>query len=190
MIFKNKRNFSLIQDVIVIGGGPGGYVAAIKASQLGLKSICIEGRGTLGGTCLNVGCIPSKSLLHNSHMYHMAKSDFAGRGIKLSGVELDLSTMLQQKDKAVTQLTGGIEMLFKKNKVDYVVGHGTLSGPTSLKVALNAGGEQSITAKNIMLATGSEVMSLPGMELDEKTIVSSTGALKLEKVPERLCVIG
>jgi len=177
-------------DLCVIGGGPGGYVASIKAAQLGLKTVCVERRGKLGGTCLNVGCIPSKSLLHNSHMYHMAQHDFAARGIKVDSVKLDLDTMMKAKDNSVTTLTKGIEMLFKKNKVDYVVGHGTLTSPNNVKVGLNAGGEQMINAKNIMLATGSDVVSLPGIELDEKQIVSSTGALKLEKVPERLTVIG
>jgi len=177
-------------DLAVIGGGPGGYVAAIKAAQLGLKTVCIERRGTLGGTCLNVGCIPSKSLLHNSHLYHLAHEDFANRGIKVEGLSLDLPKMMECKDKSVSTLTKGIEMLFKANKVDYVVGHGTLSGPNAVTVKLNAGGEQTIETKNIMLATGSEVMSIPGIELDEKTIVSSTGALKLEKVPEKLTVIG
>mmetsp|Transcript_6330 Transcript_6330/g.14000 ORF Transcript_6330/g.14000 Transcript_6330/m.14000 type:complete len:447 (-) Transcript_6330:232-1572(-) len=157
---------------------------------MGLKTVCVERRGKLGGTCLNVGCIPSKSLLHNSHLYHEAKHDFAARGIKVDKVELDLGVMMGAKEKAVTQLTGGIEMLFKKNKVTYVKGHGTLTGPNSVKVGLLDGGEQEIATKNIMLATGSEVMSLPGIELDEKQIVSSTGALSLEKVPEKLTVIG
>jgi dihydrolipoamide dehydrogenase len=177
-------------DLCVIGGGPGGYVGSIKAAQLGLKVVCVERRGTLGGTCLNVGCIPSKSLLHNSHQYHAAQHEFAKRGIKVSNVELDLPTMMEAKEKSVGQLTKGIEMLFKANKVDYVVGHGTLKGPNSVGVALNAGGEQTIEAKNIMLATGSDVVSLPGIELDEKQIISSTGALTLEKVPKKLIVIG
>jgi len=177
-------------DLCVVGGGPGGYVGAIKAAQLGLKVVCVERRGKLGGTCLNVGCIPSKSLLHNSHLYHMAEHDFEKRGIKMTGVELDLSVMMSNKEKAVDQLTKGIEMLFKMNKVDYVKGHGTLTSGTTLDVALNDGGSQTIEAKNIMLATGSEVMSLPNIELDEKTIVSSTGALSLDKVPKKLTVIG
>mmetsp|Transcript_74202 Transcript_74202/g.119749 ORF Transcript_74202/g.119749 Transcript_74202/m.119749 type:complete len:493 (-) Transcript_74202:95-1573(-) len=177
-------------DLCVIGGGPGGYVAAIKAAQLGLKVVCVERRGKLGGTCLNVGCIPSKSLLHNSHLYHMAQHDFAARGIKVENVSLDLDVMMACKEKAIATLTKGIEMLFKANKVDYVKGHGTLGGPNTVKVALMDGGDQTIESKNIMLATGSEVMSLPNIELDEKTIVSSTGALKLEKVPDRLTVIG
>lgn len=179
-------------DLCVIGGGPGGYVAAIKAAQMGLKTVCVERRGSLGGTCLNVGCIPSKSLLHNSHMYHQAHDpkEMASRGIEVSGVKLNLDKMMECKDTAVKQLTGGIEMLFKKNKVDYVKGHGTLTGTTSVKVDLLEGGEQAISAKNIMLATGSDVISLPGVELDEEVIVSSTGALKLSKVPKKLTVIG
>jgi len=190
--FSGRRlmSSSAAYDLCVIGGGPGGYVAAIKAAQLGLKTVCVERRGTLGGTCLNVGCIPSKSLLHNSHMYHAAQHDFKQRGIKYDAIELDLDVMLKQKEKSVDQLTKGIEMLFKANKVDYVKGHGTLTSPTGVKVSLLAGGEQAIEAKNIMLATGSDVVSLPGIELDEKTIVSSTGALSLEKVPRKLCVIG
>lgn len=192
LVFAQQRLFCAATDydLCVIGGGPGGYVGSIKAAQLGLKTVCVERRGTLGGTCLNVGCIPSKSLLHNSHLYHMAKSDFAKRGIKVNNVELDLPAMLGAKTQAVSQLTKGIEFLFKKNKVDYVQGHGTLTGPNSVKVGLNTGGEQTIKAKNIMLATGSDVVSLPGIELDEKQIVSSTGALSLEKVPEKLVVIG
>jgi len=177
-------------DLCVIGGGPGGYVASIKAAQLGLKTVCIERRGKLGGTCLNVGCIPSKSLLHNSHLYHMAQHDFKNRGINISGLEMDLGVMMKQKEKSVDQLTKGIEMLFKMNKVDYVKGHGTLSGPNNVNVALMDGGEQAIQAKNIMLATGSDVVSLPGIDLDEEVIVSSTGALKLNKVPKKLTVIG
>jgi len=137
-----------------------------------------------------VGCIPSKSLLHNSHLYHVAQHDLKGRGINVSGVELDLGVMMKQKEKSVDQLTKGIEMLFKANKVDYVKGHGTITGPNGVKVALLDGGEQSIEAKNIMLATGSDVVSLPGLDLDEKEIVSSTGALSLDKVPEKLTVIG
>lgn len=165
-------------------------MAAIKAAQLGLKTVCVERRGKLGGTCLNVGCIPSKSLLNNSHLYHMAQHDFKSRGINVEGMSLDLPTMMKAKTDAVSKLTGGIEMLFKKNKVTYKVGHGTLAGPNSVNVALNAGGAETITAKNIMLATGSDVVSLPGIELDEKEIVSSTGALTLDKVPEKMTVIG
>jgi len=178
-------------DLCVIGGGPGGYVAAIKAAQMGLKTVCVERRGALGGTCLNVGCIPSKSMLNNSHYYHMAQHELADRGINCGGVTLDLEKMQGQKEKAVKTLTGGIAMLFKKNKVDYVVGHGSLKGANEVSVALNAGGEQVINAKNIMLATGSDVISkTPFVELDEKVVVSSTGALELKEVPKKLVVIG
>jgi dihydrolipoamide dehydrogenase len=178
-------------DVVVIGGGPGGYVAAIKAAQLGMKTACIERRGALGGTCLNVGCIPSKSLLNNSHYYHMAQHDFKNRGIKAT-VELDLEGMLKAKDKAVNTLTKGVEGLFAKNKVEYIKGHGTLTGPNDVKCALLDGSTRQIKAKRIILATGSEVMAFPGgkIPIDEKTIVSSTGALTLQSVPKRMVVIG
>eukprot|EP00049_Salpingoeca_infusionum_P017133 m.351846 g.351846 ORF g.351846 m.351846 type:complete len:523 (-) comp16375_c0_seq1:147-1715(-) len=179
-------------DLAVIGGGPGGYVGAIKAAQLGLKTVCVEMRGTLGGTCLNVGCIPSKSLLNNSHHYHMAKHDFASRGINVSDVSFDLEKMMEAKTKTVGQLTDGVEYLFKKNGVDYVKGRGKLTGPNSVSCELNEGGEQTIQAKRIMIAAGSEVAPFPGgaIQIDEKKIVSSTGALALDKVPEKLTVIG
>ena len=133
------------------------YVASIKAAQMGLKTVCIEKRGTLGGTCLNVGCIPSKALLNNSYLYHQAKSDFASRGINVENVSLDLKKMMDAKDTSVGQLTGGIEMLLKKNKVDYVKGHGKLESTTAISVDLTEGGQKNLSAKNIMLATGSEV---------------------------------
>ncbi|RKO99096.1 hypothetical protein CXG81DRAFT_20788 [Caulochytrium protostelioides] len=177
-------------DVVVVGGGPGGYVAAIKASQLGLKTACIEGRGKLGGTCLNVGCIPSKSLLHNSHLFHEAKHSFAKRGIETGEVKVNLAQMMAQKDASVTSLTGGIEMLFKKNKTTYIKGWGKLTSPNSISVASENGETQTVTAKNIILATGSEVANFTGVTVDEKQIVSSTGALTLEKIPEKLLVIG
>ncbi|EPQ30804.1 uncharacterized protein PFL1_01705 [Pseudozyma flocculosa PF-1] len=177
-------------DVLVIGGGPGGYVAAIKAAQLGLKTACIEKRGTLGGTCLNVGCIPSKAMLNNSHLYHQAQHDFKSRGIEIKDMSLNLDTMLKAKSGAVGALTKGIEGLFKKNKVDYIKGTGSFASPTSVKVALNDGGETQVEAKNIIIATGSEVTPFPGIEIDEKQIVSSTGALDLQKVPEKMIVIG
>jgi len=135
------------QDVVVVGGGPGGYVAAIKAAQLGMKTTCVEGRGTLGGTCLNVGCIPSKSLLNNSHLYHEAKTEFAKRGIKCESVELDLPTMLGAKSKAVEGLTKGIEGLFKKNKVSYVQGWGKVTGSNEVTATLADGSQQKISAK-------------------------------------------
>mmetsp|Transcript_15902 Transcript_15902/g.19114 ORF Transcript_15902/g.19114 Transcript_15902/m.19114 type:complete len:506 (+) Transcript_15902:115-1632(+) len=192
-LWSTSRGFSAAADeydLAVIGGGPGGYVGAIKAAQLGMKTICVEKRGTLGGTCLNVGCIPSKALLNNSHLYHMAKKDFESRGIMVEGLKLDLDKMMAQKSNNVSALTQGIEGLFKKNKVDYAKGYGKLTAPNTVEVDLSDGGKQTITAKNIMLATGSEVMPFPGIDLDEKTIVSSTGALSLEKVPEKMIVIG
>jgi len=179
-------------DLAVIGGGPGGYVGAIKAAQMGLNVVCIEKRGTLGGTCLNVGCIPSKALLHASALYHEAKHTFEARGIKgAEGLSMDFDKMMANKNTAVNSLTGGIEGLFKRNKVDYVKGHAKLTGPNSCSVALLDGGEQTITAKNIMLATGSEIIEkLPFVAVDEEQIVSSTGALTLKQVPEKMVVIG
>lgn len=179
-------------DVVVIGAGPGGYVAAIKAAQLGMKTVCVEKNPTLGGTCLNVGCIPSKSLLNNSHYYHMAHSgDLANRGVIVGDVKLDLDKLLEQKDSVVKALTGGIAGLFKKNKVEWVKGHGKITGKNEVS-ALGADGsvETKINAKNILIATGSEVTPFGGIEIDEKTIVSSTGALSLNPVPKRMIVIG
>lgn len=150
----------------------------------------MEKEATLGGTCLNVGCIPSKALLNNSHYYHMAHSgDLAKRGIKVSGVELDLETLMGEKSKAVKGLTGGIAMLFKKNKIDVVRGHGTITGANEVSVQTENGTE-TIKTKNILIATGSEVTPFPGIEIDEEVIVSSTGALKLQKVPKNMLVIG
>ncbi|XP_073046310.1 leghemoglobin reductase-like [Primulina eburnea] len=177
-------------DVVVIGGGPGGYVAAIKAAQLGFKTTCIEKRGALGGTCLNVGCIPSKALLHSSHMYHEAKHSFANHGVKISSVEVDVPAMMAQKDKAVSNLTKGIEGLFKKNKVNYVKGYGKFLSPSEVSVDTLDGGNTVVKGKNIIVATGSDVKSLPGITIDEERIVSSTGALALKEIPKRLVVIG
>ncbi|KAM6567884.1 dihydrolipoyl dehydrogenase, mitochondrial [Cannabis sativa] len=177
-------------DVVVIGGGPGGYVAAIKAAQLGLKTTCIEKRGTLGGTCLNVGCIPSKALLHSSHMYHEAKHSFSNHGVKFASVEVDLPAMMGQKDKAVSNLTRGIEGLFKKNKVTYVKGYGKFISPSEVSVDTIDGGNTIVKGKNIIVATGSDVKSLPGITIDEERIVSSTGALALKEIPKKLVVIG
>jgi dihydrolipoamide dehydrogenase len=179
--------------VVVVGGGPGGYVAAIKAAQLGLKTACIEGRGTLGGTCLNVGCIPSKALLHSTHLYEEAVKDFPKHGINIEGkVTVDLKKLMANKSKTVSGLTGGIEFLFKKNKVDYIKGFGKLSSPTSVSVSLTAGGDQVVEAKNIILAVGSEVTPLPTCPVDNavKKVVDSTGALELEKIPAKMAVIG
>jgi dihydrolipoamide dehydrogenase len=171
-------------DLIVIGGGPGGYVAAIRAAQLGMQVACVEMRGALGGTCLNVGCIPSKALLNSSEKYEDARLHFADHGIKAK-VELDLTTMQERKSKVVLDLTKGIEGLFKKNKVTYIVGKGVITGANEVTV-----GKDVHKTKRILIATGSEVTPLPGVTVDEKTIVSSTGALMLEAVPEHLVVIG
>ncbi len=177
-------------DVVVIGGGPGGYVCAIRAAQLGNKTACIESRGALGGTCLNVGCIPSKSLLHASEMYSKAQHEFKEIGINTGSLSLDLEKMMDHKSKSVEGLTKGIEFLFKKNKVTYLKGHGSFDDKNTISVKDSSGSNKQIKAKNIVIATGSSVMSLPNIEIDEKIIVSSTGALSLKKVPKKLIVIG
>eukprot|EP00930_Biecheleria_cincta_P048971 TRINITY_DN3420_c0_g1_i3.p1 TRINITY_DN3420_c0_g1~~TRINITY_DN3420_c0_g1_i3.p1 ORF type:complete len:497 (+),score=138.05 TRINITY_DN3420_c0_g1_i3:58-1548(+) len=179
-------------DLCVIGGGPGGYTGAIKAAQLGLKTICVDKRGVPGGTCLNVGCIPSKAMLQASALYHEAKHTFEQRGITgAGGLGADFGKMMANKDSAVKKLTGGIEGLFKRDKVAYSKGWGKITGPNTVTVALNDGGEEVINAKNIMIATGSEIIEkLPFVTVDEEQIVSSTGALELKKVPEKLVVIG
>ena len=178
-------------DVVVIGGGPGGYVAAIRAAQLGLSTACVEKRATLGGTCLNVGCIPSKELLHSTHLFEQARDGFAGRGIRVpGGVEVDLAAMMAGKDKVVRDLTRGIGFLLRKNKVEHVAGVGRLAGPGRVEVVSDDGESRMLEARNIVIATGSEPAGLPGIEIDEKRILSSTGALALEAVPERLAVIG
>ncbi|MBN8808638.1 MAG: dihydrolipoyl dehydrogenase [Sphingomonas sp.] len=172
-------------DVLVIGAGPGGYVAAIRAAQLGLKTACAESRATLGGTCLNVGCIPSKAMLHASEYFdHAANGTFAKMGIKVTP-ELDLDTMHGQRRDAVKQLTGGIEFLFKKNKVEWLKGHAAFTGKDTVQV-----GDRTVRAKNIVIATGSSVTPLPGVKIDEKVVVSSTGALELPQVPGHMVVIG
>lgn len=172
-------------DLVVIGSGPGGYVAAIRAAQLGMKVACVEKRGTLGGTCLNVGCIPSKALLESSEKFEDANHNFAAHGIKAK-VELDLATMLARKDKVVLDLTKGIEHLFKKNQVTYIVGTAVVKAVGEVLVD----GKETLKTKRILIATGSEVMKLPNVEIDEKRIVSSTGALTMEKVPNHLIVVG
>ncbi len=177
-------------DVVIIGGGPGGYNCAIRAGQLGLKVACIETRGKLGGTCLNVGCIPSKALLNASHYFHAAQHDFAALGIKTGKVELDLTQMMAQKEEAVEGLTKGIEFLFKKNKVDYVKGRGRILGKGRVEVALAEGGTRMLETRNIVIATGSEPATLPGIEIDEERVVSNTGALSLKAVPKKLVLIG
>ena len=176
-------------DVIVIGAGPGGYVAAIRAAQLGLKTACVEKGETLGGTCLNVGCIPSKALLESSEKFEDANHEFAKHGIDVK-VALNLPNMMKRKTEVVSGLTKGIEGLFKKNKVTWLKGHGTISGKTEVTVTDSAGKAQKYGAQNIIIATGSEVVSLPGIAIDEKQIVSSTGALELAQVPKHLVVIG
>ena len=176
-------------DLVVIGGGPGGYVCAIRASQLGLKTACIESRGTLGGTCLNVGCIPSKSLLNLSENFHKAKKDFNHQGIEIEGIKLNIEKMMSNKNKSVQVLTKGVEFLFKKNKVTYIKGKGVLFSKNDIVVYEN-NNKTKYKAKNIVIATGSSVASLPGIEIDEKNIISSTGALSLKKVPKKLAVIG
>ncbi len=173
-------------DLIVIGAGPGGYVAAIRAAQLGLKTACVESRETLGGTCLNVGCIPSKALLHASELYEEAHSGALAKfGVDFKSVTLNLDQMHAEKAKAVGELTGGIAFLFKKNKVDWIKGHAAFTSPTSIDV-----GGTAYTAKNFIIATGSSVTPLPGVAIDQKVIVNSTGALALAKVPAHMVVIG
>ncbi|MCX7561023.1 dihydrolipoyl dehydrogenase [Sulfitobacter sp. F26204] len=172
-------------DVIIIGSGPGGYVAAIRCAQLGLKTACVEGRETLGGTCLNVGCIPSKALLHASHMLHEAEHNFAEMGLKGKSPSVDWKQMLTYKQGTIDTNTKGIEFLFKKNKIDWLKGWGSVPEAGKVKV-----GDEIHEAKNIIIATGSEPASLPGVEVDEKVVVTSTGALELGKVPKKMVVIG
>ncbi|RFU12705.1 dihydrolipoyl dehydrogenase [Rhodobacteraceae bacterium W635] len=172
-------------DVIIIGSGPGGYVCAIRCAQLGLKTACVEGRETLGGTCLNIGCIPSKALLHATHQLHEAEHNFAKMGLKGKSPSVDWKQMLAYKDDVIGQNTKGIEFLFKKNKIDWLKGWGTIPEPGKVEVA----GEVH-EAGNIVIATGSEPSSLPGVEIDEKIVVTSTGALELPKVPKKMVVIG
>ena len=176
-------------DLIVIGGGPGGYVCAIRAAQLGLKTACVESRGALGGTCLNVGCIPSKSLLNLSENFHKAKTDFNKQGIEIAGIKLNIEKMMSNKNKSIQVLTKGVEFLFKKNKVTYIKGKGVIFSKNNVVVYDN-NKKSSFNSKNIVIATGSAVASLPGIEIDEKNIISSTGALSLNKVPKKLAIIG
>ena len=171
-------------DVIIIGGGPGGYNCAIRCGQLGLKVLCVETRKTLGGTCLNVGCIPSKALLHATEMLETSQKDFAGMGLT-GEVGFDLKKMMAAKDKTVSGLTSGVEFLFNKNKVEHMIGFGKIIDATTVDVD-----GKKLTTKNIVIATGSEVATLPNVEIDEKKIVSSTGALELSSVPKKLLVIG
>ena len=182
----SEKNF----DVVVIGAGPGGYVAAIRAAQLGLKTACVEKRKTLGGTCLNVGCIPSKALLEVSHKFHDAEHQFEKLGIGTSQPKIDVRKLIANKNDIVSGLTGGIAGLFKKNKVTSVEGTAKFLDKNTVEVTKTDGSKEKISAKNFIIATGSEVTNLPGVEIDEKVIVSSTGALDLEKVPGKMIVIG
>ncbi len=176
-------------DLVVIGGGPGGYVCAIRAAQLGLKTACVESRGALGGTCLNVGCIPSKSLLNLSENFHKAKKDFNKQGIEIDGIKLNIEKMMSNKNKSIQVLTKGVEFLFKKNKVTYIKGKGVLFSKNDI-VVYEDNKKTNYKTKNIVIATGSDVATLPGIEIDEKNIISSSGALSLKKVPKKLAIIG
>lgn len=175
-----------VYDVVIVGAGPGGYTGAIRAAQLGLKTAVIEKNPTLGGTCLNIGCIPSKALLDSSEHYSMAQHDLAAHGVDLPKVGLNLPVMMKRKDKIVGELTGGIEFLFKKNKIDWIKGAGKITGPGEVTVS----GKTKVQAKHIILATGSVPVELPFLPFDGKTVVSSTEALSFDKVPEHLIVVG
>src|SRR5216683_3815525 len=177
-------------DVVVIGGGPGGYVAAIRAAQLGMRSACVDSGASLGGTCLNIGCIPSKALLQSSEKFAEARNGLAEHGITITKASLDLAVMMARKDKVVTTLTRGVEFLFRKNKVAWIKGKGRIAAPGRVVVAGADGASQEIEAGSIIIASGSESTPLPGIDIDEKRIVSSTGALALDHVPGRLVVIG
>ena len=176
-------------DLVIIGGGPGGYVAAIRAAQLGMKVACVEKRKVLGGTCLNVGCIPSKAMLEISHKFHDAKDNFDKLGIEISKPKIDVKKLVQNKNDIVSGLTQGISGLFKKNKVTQIEGHGKFLDKNTIEV-INGKNKEKITAKNFIIATGSEVTKLPNVEIDEKIIISSTGALDLTKVPKKMIIIG
>lgn len=178
------------KDLVIIGGGVAGYVAAIKAGQAGLSVACVEKRGVLGGTCLNVGCIPSKSLLNNSHLYHTILHDTKNRGIDVGDVKLNLEQMMKAKETSVSSLTKGIEFLFKKNNVEYIKGTGAFQDEHTVKVNLVDGGETAVRGKNIIIATGSEATPFPGMTIDEEKVITSTGAIALKQVPNKMVVIG
>ena len=177
-------------EVIIIGAGPGGYVCAIRAAQLGLKTACIESRSTLGGTCLNVGCIPSKSLLNLSEYYYKAQKEFNTLGIEASDIKLNLSKMMSNKNKSVLTLTKGVEYLFKKNKINLIKGEGSITSQNEVTVRDTSGKKTVYQAKNIVISSGSNPTSLPGIKIDEKTIVSSTTALSFKEVPKKLVIIG
>src|SRR4029077_16251408 len=185
-----RGNMAERYDVVIIGAGPGGYVAAFRPAQLGMKPACIDSRATPGGTCLNIGCIPSKALLQSSEKYAETRNGLAEHGIKISKADLDLAAMMARKDKVVTTLTRGVEFLFRKNKVEWIKGTARIAMPGRIAVTANDGGSREIEAGAIVVATGSESIPLPGLAIDEERIVSSTGALALDRVPERLAVIG
>ena len=177
-------------DLVVIGAGPGGYVAAIRAAQLGMKVACVEKRASLGGTCLNVGCIPSKAMLDSSELYHLARERFGRHGIKVDGLGLDLAAMLERKNEVVKSLTDGVRYLFRKNKIEAILGAGRLTSPTTVQVAGSEGAPIELEAGHILLATGSEPTPLPFLPFDGKAIVDSTDALCFEQVPDHLVVVG
>lgn len=177
-------------DLIVIGSGPGGYVCAIRAAQLGLKTACVELRKTLGGTCLNVGCIPSKALLESTHHYEQVQKEFASHGIKVEKVSLDLKTMQERKQGIVKSITGGVDFLFKKNKIHWLQGKATLKNENTITLHASNGAKEEYSAKNIVLATGSNPTELPFAKFDHETIIDSTDALALEEVPKTLIIIG
>src|SRR3954451_6697222 len=184
--FVAEMNF----DVVVIGAGPGGYVAAIRAAQLGLKTACIDKEARFGGTCLRVGCIPSKALLDASEKLYLAQHHFAEMGIKVQNPTVDLPTMMSRKDKVVETLTGGVSALMKKNKIEKIVGAAKFTSPTAVEVTAADGSKQTLTAKHFVIATGSAPVQLPFMKFDGKRIISSDQGIALDKVPERLVVIG
>jgi dihydrolipoamide dehydrogenase len=177
-------------DLVVIGAGPGGYVAAIRAAQLGMKVACVEKNRTLGGTCLNVGCIPSKAMLDSSELYHLARERFGKHGIKIDGLKLDLAAMLARKDEVVKGLTDGVRYLFKRNRIETVFGTGRVSSPRTVDAALSEGGLVELQAGHILLATGSEPVPLPSVPFNGRTVVDSTAALGFEQVPDHLVVVG
>src|SRR5438067_10223406 len=176
-------------DLVVIGAGPGGYVAAIRAAQLGFKAACVE-REYLGGTCLNVGCIPSKALLDSSERYYAAKNQFARHGIKIGDVSIDLATMMARKADVVSKLTGGVGMLFKKNKVEHLKGQGLITAPDTVQVTSADGVTKTVKARRILIATGSAPIEIPGVKFDGKNILSSTEALALDQIPKKMIVVG
>lgn len=177
-------------DIVVIGGGPGGYVASIRAAQLGMKTACVDKQKNLGGTCLNVGCIPSKAMLEISHKFHDANHQFAKLGIKIDKPEIDVKKLIQNKNNIIEGLTSGISGLFKKNKVHHFYGCAKFIDKNTIEITKNDHSKERITSKNFIIATGSQIINLPNVEIDEKVIVSSTGALDLEKVPQKMIVIG